>query len=186
MSNKCGTINGYNIHKRASENPCEPCKTAASQYAKSRYEANKERLKKIRAEYYANNKETMLAQSKVWYENNKEKVKLAAQKHYQTESYRQKAALKANIRRTRKKNGIYEKYTLEQVIDTYGSLCYICGTNIDLSIPRWVGKKGWQFGLHIDHVIPISKGGADILENVRPSHGICNVRKGSKLTKEGK
>jgi len=32
-------------------------------------------------------------------------------------------------------------------------------------------------GLHIDHVMPLSKGGPDTLENVRPAHGSCNVKK---------
>jgi len=31
--------------------------------------------------------------------------------------------------------------------------------------------------LHIDHLVPLAKGGSDTLENVRPAHGICNLRK---------
>jgi 5-methylcytosine-specific restriction endonuclease McrA len=30
-------------------------------------------------------------------------------------------------------------------------------------------------------VIPLSKGGNDTIENVRPAHAICNLRKGSRL-----
>jgi 5-methylcytosine-specific restriction endonuclease McrA len=35
--------------------------------------------------------------------------------------------------------------------------------------------------LHIDHVYPLSKGGLDTLENVRPSHGKCNIVKWATL-----
>jgi len=33
----------------------------------------------------------------------------------------------------------------------------------------------------VDHIVPISKGGNDTIENVRPSHGLCNLRKGSSI-----
>lgn len=72
-------------------------------------------------------------------------------------------------------------YTLQEVIDTYGTDCYLCQTPINLSASRQVGKPGWQSGLHIDHLVPISKGGPDTLENVRPSHGICNIVKGDRV-----
>ena len=59
----------------------------------------------------------------------------------------------------------------------YGSDCHICLNPIDLLAPRQPGIKGWEYGLHIDHVIPLSKGGPDTLGNVRPAHGSCNVKK---------
>ena len=36
-------------------------------------------------------------------------------------------------------------------------------------------------GLTVDHVIPLSKGGSDELENLRPAHWICNNRKSDKV-----
>ncbi len=50
-----------------------------------------------------------------------------------------------------------------------------------MNAPRKPGIPGWEFGLHIEHVVPISKNGADALYNVRPSHGICNLQKGIKI-----
>jgi 5-methylcytosine-specific restriction endonuclease McrA len=49
---------------------------------------------------------------------------------------------------------------------------------IDLENSRKIGSLGWKTSLQVDHVIPISKGGSDTLENVRPSHAICNMQKG--------
>lgn len=72
-------------------------------------------------------------------------------------------------------------FSVNTVLDTYGTDCHLCGEAIDLDAPRLVGQPGWERSLHIDHVIPISKGGDDTLENVRPSHGICNVRKHNKI-----
>jgi len=68
-------------------------------------------------------------------------------------------------------------YNELQVIATYGIDCYLCGNEIDFMSPRKAGVPGWENGLHIDHLLPISKGGSDCLENVRPTHGICNLKK---------
>jgi 5-methylcytosine-specific restriction endonuclease McrA len=73
--------------------------------------------------------------------------------------------------------GVSSSYNELQVIATYGIDCYLCGGEIDFMSPRKCGVKGWENGLHIDHLVPVSKGGSDTLENVRPAHGLCNLKK---------
>ena len=68
-------------------------------------------------------------------------------------------------------------YNELQVIALYGGDCYLCGLGIDFTAPRKTGIEGWENGLHIDHLVPLAKGGVDTLENVRPTHGLCNLRK---------
>jgi 5-methylcytosine-specific restriction endonuclease McrA len=68
-------------------------------------------------------------------------------------------------------------FTANTVLATYGTNCHICSEPIDLEAPRKSGLEGWELSLHIDHVKPLSKGGDDTLENVRPSHGQCNLIK---------
>lgn len=70
-------------------------------------------------------------------------------------------------------------YTVRDVINTYGTDCHICLGPINMEANRGVGKEGWEMSLHVDHVHPLSKGGADSIENVRPSHGKCNIIKGA-------
>jgi 5-methylcytosine-specific restriction endonuclease McrA len=72
-------------------------------------------------------------------------------------------------------------YSIEDVLEKYGTDCHICEEPIDFNAPRKVGIEGWEKGLHLDHFIPLTKGGGDSIENIRPSHGICNIRKGNKL-----
>lgn len=83
----------------------------------------------------------------------------------------------------RRKNALLSNqgdvYTEYQVLITYGALCHICNEVIDLTAPRLTGQTGWQRGLHIDHLIPLAKDGADSIENVRPAHAICNIKKGA-------
>jgi 5-methylcytosine-specific restriction endonuclease McrA len=82
-----------------------------------------------------------------------------------------------------KRNNEHAPYSEKQVLDKYGNLCHICQNPIDLSAPRQCGKPGWDNGFHIDHLYPLSKGGTDSLDNVRPAHGRCNVIKGAKVLK---
>ena len=53
----------------------------------------------------------------------------------------------------------------------------MCKIEINMNAPRLVGQPGWEQGLHIEHYIDIALGGPDTLENVRPSHAICNLTK---------
>lgn len=51
-------------------------------------------------------------------------------------------------------------------------ICYLCGKKV---------KKSER---HLDHVIPLSRGGAHSEENLRVTHGRCNLIKGAKLVEE--
>ena len=101
----------------------------------------------------------------------------------QAEIDRQKAIARASGNRRQERileNG-YEFYTVTQVLVAYGKTCHICHEPIDLKASRWVGRGDWLLGLHVDHVVAIANGGPDTLANVRPSHAICNLKKGSKV-----
>jgi 5-methylcytosine-specific restriction endonuclease McrA len=72
-------------------------------------------------------------------------------------------------------------FTANTVLAEYGTNCHLCNRPIDLNAPRKSGADGWELSLHIDHVIPLSKGGDDTLQNVRPAHGQCNLFKSAKI-----
>ena len=91
------------------------------------------------------------------------------------------AAARRRVRRARANKNIVEPYSIEEVLSKYGTVCALCGDEIDLFLPRRAGLKGWELGLQIDHVLPIVAGGPDTLENVRPTHGKCNLAKGRKI-----
>lgn len=118
--------------------------------------------------FYRNNtrieyKKRQLQSSKKWKSNNLESGR-------RNESRR---------RALKNKNG-FSIYTESQVLELYGSICYLCNKEIDMKASRLAGRGQWEYGLNIDHVMPISKGGPDTIENVRPSHVLCNIRKGDR------
>ena len=75
-------------------------------------------------------------------------------------------------------------YTEAQVLFLYGPFCHLCSERIDLHAPRNCKGENWERGLHIDHLIPLVKGGIDSLENARPAHALCNLRKFTKVDEE--
>lgn len=54
--------------------------------------------------------------------------------------------------------------------------CHICGQPIDYTAPHLDPGE-----FTVDHIIPLNKGGADILENKAAAHRACNRAKSDKL-----
>lgn len=67
-----------------------------------------------------------------------------------------------------------EVFTKQQVWDEEFGICGICGTTADMN--------DW----HLDHIIPLSRGGQHTRNNVQVSHPKCNLSKGNKLPSEFK
>jgi len=74
----------------------------------------------------------------------------------------------------------WEHYTVEMIIERWGTICYLCNEEIDLEASRRNPE-----GLHLDHVIPISKKGCDIIDNIKPTHAHCNLSKSDKMWLNG-
>lgn len=54
--------------------------------------------------------------------------------------------------------------------------CGICHQDIDYTLPHLDAGE-----FVVDHVIPLARGGRDVLENKQPAHRRCNELKGDKL-----
>ena len=180
---ECGTLGGYSKHRKLKEPPCQPCKNARNAYRSAYYKKHPEKKRAMDIRYLERHPGQRNKYDQKYRDNNRDKTRKASLKWNKENSNRTNAAARKR-RATKLQNG-HEPYTEDQVLDLYGTDCHICKAPVDLTAPRRIGKEeGWQFGLHIDHVIPIIAGGSDTLENVRPSHAICNMRKGSKMTDE--
>lgn len=84
-------------------------------------------------------------------------------------------------RRAAKKNAEVVPFTDEEMFDLWGYLCHICGIEVDPSIPQRDENGNYNLqALHRDHVVALSRGGAHKVENVRPAHAACNIRKSTK------
>lgn len=159
------------------------CKVCMRLLSKSWREQNIERSReksrihyRTNPEYYIqwrdSNKDRQRDNHKSWYERNKAR-KLAQNAEWIREhpSYSKR---RASIRRKAIVAEDIDLTWLKQR-DTY---CYLCGEemNYDLLWPHPLSKS-------IDHVIPLSKGGLHITDNVAYTHLRCNIKKGSKIGK---
>ena len=145
---------------------CTTCKKDFPTTVEYFYKANGYLINKCKSCYseyslkkYKANRELRLKQMKAYDKNNPE---------VQRRSTRKFKSLKRGV--------YYEDWTEQEVLDIYGSNCYICSKAIDFDAPR-VGKESDQ-SFWPDHVIPISRGGEDTIRNVRPCHRKCNDHKG--------
>jgi hypothetical protein len=69
-----------------------------------------------------------------------------------------------------------ELITLAALIERDGDCCYLCGRQVSNALPFTHPLKA-----NIDHVVPVSKGGAHTLGNVRVACRSCNSAKGARL-----
>jgi 5-methylcytosine-specific restriction endonuclease McrA len=96
-----------------------------------------------------------VARARRWEKDNPEEAKRLNRQVQQT-------------RRARKLNQFIEDVDPQTVYEMHGGMCGICKEFIDGDF-------------HVDHVMPLSKGGIHGYVNVQPAHPICNLRKGAKV-----
>lgn len=135
-------------------------------YLKEYNQINKDKLREQKKKYIAKNKIYYLKRQHAWYEKNKDLIK-ARISRYKKEHLKQ-YQMYNNKRMASKKTTTIEKFTIQNIIDKYGDKCFY----------------GPHDFTHIDHYIPLSKGGSHTLDNVRPSCEQCNLEKSNKLPDE--
>lgn len=143
---------------------------------------NKERVEENRRAWRNNNPEKVRAQSirnhsarsekekeysREWRRNNPEKVQ-AQQKRYWIESH-DKAIEKTHRRRARiyGNGGDYTAKEWNDLLDLYGHKCLCCGRD--------------DVQLTVDHIVPISAGGRNEIDNIQPLCKSCNSVKNVKV-----
>lgn len=179
---RCGTTAGHSAHRRRKEPACKECRAAHTASVIAWRKANVDKVKAYKAKWLVENKEAIQQQRKEYCERTKDAKRQTTLKHYKNNKDLYLAA--GRRRRARRRDNRIEIYSTQQVLDMYGTLCHICQEEIDLYASRRSGIGNWERGLHIDHVIPIAKGGSDTLDNVKPAHAQCNLSKSAKLMKE--
>lgn len=133
--------------------------------AKKKYkEKNKEQILKKAKDYYEKNKKELVKKRHLRYLNNKEKAKQYYDAYRKTEKGKMIDINRKHIKRTAIKNGASCSDVME--IIKKAKNCYWCGVKLEK--------------VHIDHYIPLSKGGKHIINNLVISCPSCNMAKGAK------
>lgn len=65
-------------------------------------------------------------------------------------------------------------YTIAEVALRDGRRCHLCSKRVDMTL-----SGNDRMGPTIDHLIPVSAGGDDVITNVRLAHRSCNCSRGA-------
>lgn len=84
--------------------------------------------------------------------------------------YPEKRRMWEAARRARKLASFIEDVDPRVVYEMHGGVCGICHEFI-------------EGDFHVDHVIPLARGGQHGYINVQPAHADCNLRKGASVPK---
>jgi len=118
-------------------------------------EINKEKNNNSSRKYRLENPEKRKASVHLWERANPDKVKANNNK-------------KNHVRRSKVKElGVYTRQEWDSLLETYNHCCLCCGSS--------------SVKLTIDHIVPISIGGPNTIDNLQPLCGPCNSRKGTKV-----
>lgn len=134
------------------------------------YEANREERKAKALEYHRANRDREVARMRKAYEENREE-RIAKQVEWNREHpdvYRDVQAK----RRARKRALPAEDVKRSLVFERDEGTCGICGEAVD--------PADW----HLDHVVPLAKGGHHTYENVQVAHPGCNQSKGARTERK--
>jgi hypothetical protein len=145
---------------------CKPCD---NEKAKTWNKNNLDQKRQSGKIYQKANFEKRYLDKKIWAKNNPDKVR----------GY-------SNKRRALKLGNEHTPYTEVEMLERYGTVCYLCNEEIDLQALRSCGAPGYENSLWRDHVLALTNGGPDMLDNVKPSHAVCNKLKGNKEIYENK
>jgi 5-methylcytosine-specific restriction endonuclease McrA len=131
--------------------------------------------------YHEINYEILAEKHKVYAINNKELLYNIKRNHY----LRHKPVIQERVRKYKldhpdqyrmysnkrlalKKTAVVNDFTHSDIVEKYGNECVYCGGAFE----------------HIDHYVPLSKGGEHTLDNVRPSCRSCNLTKNNKMPED--
>jgi 5-methylcytosine-specific restriction endonuclease McrA len=148
-------------------------------YNKAWQQANREKSAASKKAWYQANKEKSAANQKAYRKANPEKVKAYRKANFESIASRTKAYQQANPeifavnwqkRRVQKLNNGVFIVSAKELKKLYSNPCAYCGAPSQ----------------HIDHIIPVSRGGTHSVGNLVGACAACNMSKGAKFITEWK
>lgn len=128
--------------------------------------------------YYERNAEHIRTQKKDWYQENRERVLATVKARYEADPEPTRARAHRwerehpevrQDKRAKKKGAFVESVDRQVVFERDGGVCQLCRLPVD--------ADDW----HLDHVIPLSRGGLHCYSNVQVAHPRCNMVKHAKV-----
>jgi 5-methylcytosine-specific restriction endonuclease McrA len=160
-------------------------KSRLNEYKKRRLQQNpelREQVKPYKHAWYMTNRERLSEKYREYHEKNRERD-LAYLREYGRNRYnadpteRQRQRIKNHTRRAQIKHngGSFTFKELNALFEAQEGFCFYCGELLYASFDK---------DIHIEHKIPLSRGGSNNIENIVLSCAPCNLSKGTKTHEE--
>lgn len=180
----CGAVkpsHEFNRDAHLKDGLTSACKACRAQQSREYYAANRTRYAQVRHDWHIANKESVSARKRVyrdqslariteqqrrWYEGHREVVRKKSKEWKLThpEKVRLMSQRGTRMRRARLGGIVISTENWRGVLEKAGNRCLYCGAVGDL---------------HIEHFIPVSRGGQSTLTNILPACEPCNKSKGA-------
>ncbi len=174
------TRNYEETHKEERREEARQYRETHKEEAKEYRERHKEKAREYMRQYQETHKEEMRRNAARYQKAHKEKVREYLKRYQRNNPDVYRAAYH---RRRAKKLNSGGSHTTQEIKDLFvlqDGFCYWCGCKIQN--PNDKSSEGEK--PHLDHVIPLDRGGSNSIENLVWSCWYCNLSKGNKLPNE--
>ena len=175
---KCGEtkpLDQFSYDKRHSDGRQSECKVCKKYHQRIYVETFPEKVQESQQRSRKANREKKLSAFRKWAKENKEKSR-AACREWAKKNPEKIRAIRAKRRALKAKVTVGDLTAIQRVYDiaTNGERvrCYLCGAMV---------PKGER---HVDHIVPLSKGGLHTASNLAVACAACNLKKQAKLPEE--
>ncbi len=152
---------------------CKPCQNAAGRDV---HRKRRDAERKYQRTYNQTHREQANRNTRRWRAANPDK-RLAGHRDWHARNPGARATYE-NERRAKKLGVESARVDRLAVAMRDGWICQICSDSIDPNATYLLetGKRNPQY-LHVDHIIPLSRGGTHTYNNVQATHATCNLKK---------
>lgn len=161
------SLQAFGVSSNSKDGLQSRCKECYNAYHRQFYKSNSEKIKQRTAKYFAANRDELNHKRKVYRQNHLEQ-ELATSKRWAENNRHKARAYKAKNNAKRKQAKAFS-VTSKDIARVLAMNCFYCQETASE---------------HIDHIIPLARGGTHSVGNLIGSCARCNIQKSSKTIME--
>ncbi len=195
-------LNDFHIHPRGVGGKSGTCKECAKSRSNKWYHDNLDRTKAQRKEYREANKGVVKAQKRRYYLKNKEIIKVKSNAYFKENHedrlekkriYHHKNKERVNAKRRQWNRDNPERHNEQSRVYKAQKRNQLGSVPSDYLENLWIAQEGMCYycqgdlgvlGKHVEHMVPLSRGGLHDISNLCLACPDCNLSKGIKTAEE--
>jgi 5-methylcytosine-specific restriction endonuclease McrA len=169
------SLDDFHRNKTRSDGRTSRCKVCQKRLSKEYREKNSDKISETNKSYRENNSDRLREYQREWVKENRDRVNENNKRYRQTEKGKELAYRKNMKRRSHKHRVYFRPHHRKVILDRDSWKCRCCGVDVHDRRDNTPDKA------HIDHIVPISKGGNSEPDNLQVLCRTCNLSKADKI-----